>query len=55
MRSTESARSEKYFEYLNEFDFIFKTNLGSVLVDRAGSFDEKKIGDLKPHGSVRYL
>ncbi len=34
--------SDKKFEYLGEFDFIFETNLGYESGDRVGAFDEKK-------------
>ncbi len=39
---TESTQSHELFEYLGEFDFIFKTNLGYESGDQVGAFDEKK-------------
>ncbi len=38
----ESTQSDKKFEYLGKFDFIFKTNLEYESGDRVGAFDEKK-------------
>jgi hypothetical protein len=38
---TESTQSDKKFEYLGEFDFIFETNLGYETGDPVGAFDEK--------------
>jgi hypothetical protein len=39
---TESTQSDKSFDYLGKFDFIFKTNLGSESGDQVGAFYEKK-------------
>jgi hypothetical protein len=49
---TESTQSEKKLEYLSEFDFIFKTNVGYESGDQVGAFDEKKNRTKKSRASV---
>ncbi len=48
---TESTQRDKYFEYLGEFDFIFKTQLGHESGDQVGAFDQKNRSK-KSHSSV---
>jgi hypothetical protein len=48
---TESLQSDKKFQYLDEFNFIFETNLGYESGDQVGAFDEKKLKE-KSRASV---